>query len=134
MNCTARPRSGCGGAALGRDNVLIIGSGEVARTIAEKIRWSAQLGYNIIGAVNGSPGSFVGDVPIIGTTGQLPELIDQHDIDEVIIALPEASHRELVQLICKCQRGRVSIKIYPDIFAYMAGGITVDELNGMPML
>jgi exopolysaccharide biosynthesis polyprenyl glycosylphosphotransferase len=119
---------------VGSDNVLIIGSGEVARTIAEKIRWSSQLGYNIIGAVNGSPGSMVGDVPIIGTTGQLPELIDQHDIDEVIIALPEASHRELVQLISKCQRGRVSIKVYPDIFAYMSGGLTVDDLNGLPML
>jgi len=119
---------------VGRDNVLIIGSGEVARTIAEKIRWSPQLGYNIVGAVNGAPGAMVGDVPIIGTTGQIPELIDEYEVDEVIIALPEASHRELVQLVSKCQRGKVSIKVYPDIFAYMAGGLTVDDLNGMPML
>jgi exopolysaccharide biosynthesis polyprenyl glycosylphosphotransferase len=121
-------------AGIGRDNVLIIGSGEVARSIAEKIRWSSHLGYNIVGAINGSPGSMVGDVPIIGTTGQLSELIDEYEVDEVIIALPEASHRELVQLISKCQRGRVSIKIYPDIFAYMAGGLGVDDLNGMPLL
>jgi exopolysaccharide biosynthesis polyprenyl glycosylphosphotransferase len=121
-------------AGVGRDNVLIIGSGEVARTIAEKIRWSSHLGYNIVGAVNGAPGQKVGDVPIIGTTGQLPELIDEYEVDEVIIALPEASHRELVQLVSKCQRGRVNIKVYPDIFAYMTGGLTVDDLNGMPML
>lgn len=119
---------------VGRDNVLIIGSGEVARTIAEKIRWSPHLGFNIIGAVNGVPGSSVGDVPIIGTTGQLPEIIDDYEVDEVIIALPEASHRELVQLVSKCQRGKVNIKVYPDIFAYMAGGLTVDDLNGMPLL
>lgn len=119
---------------FGRDNVLIIGSGEVARTIAEKIRWSPHLGYNIVGAVNGRPGESVGDVPIIGTTGQLPEIIDDYGVDEVIIALPDASHRELVQLISKCQRGKVSIKVYPDIFAYMAGGLTVDDLNGMPLL
>ncbi len=121
-------------AGIGRDNVLIIGSGDVARTITEKIRWSSDLGYNIVGAINGSPGSMVGDVPIIGTTGQLPELIDEHEVDEVIIALPEASHRELVQLVSKCQRGKVNIKIYPDIFAYITGGLTVDDLNGMPML
>lgn len=119
---------------LGRDNVLIIGSGEVARTIAGKIRFSSHLGYNIVGAVNGQPGAFVGDVPIIGTTGQLPEIIDDYAVDEVIIALPDASHRELVQLISKCQRGKVSIKVYPDIFAYMAGGLTVDDLDGMPLL
>jgi exopolysaccharide biosynthesis polyprenyl glycosylphosphotransferase len=119
---------------VGRDNVLIIGSGEVAHTITEKIRWSPHLGYNVVGAVNGAPGTSVGDVPIIGTTGQIPEIIDAYEIDEVIIALPEASHRELVQLISKCQRGKVSIKVYPDIFAYMAGSLTVDDLNGMPLL
>ena len=119
---------------VGRDNILIIGSGDVARTIAEKIRWSPNLGYNIVGAVNGEMGGHVGEVPIIGTTQQLPDLIDGYNVDEVIIALPEASRHELVQLVAKCQRGRVSIKVYPDIFAYMAGGVSVDDLNGMPLL
>jgi exopolysaccharide biosynthesis polyprenyl glycosylphosphotransferase len=119
---------------VGRDNVLIIGSGEVALSIIEKIRWSAHLGYNIVGVVNGQPGSKVGEVPIIGTTGQISELIDEHRVDEVIIALPEASHHELVQLVSKCQRGRVNIHVYPDILAYMTGGLTVDDLDGMPLL
>ncbi|MBI5958034.1 MAG: undecaprenyl-phosphate glucose phosphotransferase [Chloroflexi bacterium] len=119
---------------VGRDNVLIIGSGEVALNIIEKIQCSSHLGYNIVGAVNGQPGAKVGNVPIIGTTGQISELIDQHEVDEVIIALPEASHRELVQLVSKCQRGKVNIRVYPDIFAYMTGGLTVDDLDGMPLL
>ncbi len=119
---------------IGRENVLLVGSGEVARTIAEKIRWSPTLGLNIVGAVNGEAVSAVGEVPIIGTTAELPEIIDQYEVDEVIIALPEASRHELVQLVSKCQRGKVDIKVYPDIFAYMAGGLTVDDLNGMPLL
>ncbi len=119
---------------IGRDNVLLVGSGEVARTVAEKIRWSPNLGLNIVGAVNGEAMGAVGEVPIIGTTAELPEIIDQYEVDEVIIALPEASRHELVQLVSKCQRGKVDIKVYPDIFAYMSGGLTVDDLNGMPLL
>jgi exopolysaccharide biosynthesis polyprenyl glycosylphosphotransferase len=119
---------------IGRDNVLLVGSGEVARTIVEKIRWSPNLGLNIVGAVNGEATDAVGEVPIIGTTAELPEIIDRYEVDEVIIALPEASRHELVQLVSKCQRGKVDIKVYPDIFAYMAGGLTVDDLNGMPLL
>ena len=119
---------------VGRDRALIIGSGDVAHTIVNKIINSPHLGYSIVGAVNGAPGSSVAGIPIIGTTGQIPELIDQYEVDEVIIALPEASHRELVELVSKCQRGKVNIKVYPDIFAYMTGGLTVDDLNGMPML
>ncbi len=119
---------------LARDNVLLIGSGEAARAIVERIRWSPHLGYNIVGAINGAADYQVGDIPIIGTTDDLPDAIDRYDVDEVIIALPDASHRELVQLVSKCQRGRVNIKVYPDIFAYITGGLTVDELNGLPML
>jgi exopolysaccharide biosynthesis polyprenyl glycosylphosphotransferase len=61
-------------------------------------------------------------------------LIDNHHVDEVIIALPDASRQDLVKLIAYCQRGRVSVKIYPDLFEYMAGSMTVDELGGMPLL
>jgi exopolysaccharide biosynthesis polyprenyl glycosylphosphotransferase len=119
---------------VGCDNVLIVGSGDVAATIIEQICWSPHLGYRIVGVINGMPGQTIRSVPIIGTTGQLTDMIDAYEVDEVIIALPEASHRELVDLVSKCQRGKVSIKVYPDIFAYMAGGLTVDDLNGMPML
>jgi len=37
-------------------------------------------------------------------------------------------------LVTLCQRGRVDIKIFPDIFAYMAGDLNVDDLGGTPLL
>jgi exopolysaccharide biosynthesis polyprenyl glycosylphosphotransferase len=33
-----------------------------------------------------------------------------------------------------CRRGQVDIKIYPDLFAYMARDLSVDELGGVPLL
>jgi exopolysaccharide biosynthesis polyprenyl glycosylphosphotransferase len=119
---------------LARDRVLVVGSGEVARTIVQQIKQNPQLGYTIAGTVDGEEAVPVAGVPVIGHKAELPHLIDAYYIDEVIIALPDAPHRELVQLISWCQRGRVSIKIYPDVFAYMAGGMSVDELGGMPLL
>jgi exopolysaccharide biosynthesis polyprenyl glycosylphosphotransferase len=52
----------------------------------------------------------------------------------VIIALPDAQRPEIVELINLCQRGRVDIKVYPDMFAYMAGDLNVDDLGGTPLL
>jgi exopolysaccharide biosynthesis polyprenyl glycosylphosphotransferase len=40
----------------------------------------------------------------------------------------------LVDLITLCQRGQVDIKIYPDMFAYMAGDLNVDDLGGTPLI
>jgi exopolysaccharide biosynthesis polyprenyl glycosylphosphotransferase len=122
------------------DNVLIVGSGEAAQTVIQQIQSRPELGYRIVGAVNGQVGTTItvrengASIPVIGTIEQLPTLIDSQRISEVIIALPEASHIELTRLIGLCQRGRVSIKLYPDLFAYMAGGISVDELGTLPLL
>ncbi|HKZ68989.1 MAG TPA: undecaprenyl-phosphate glucose phosphotransferase [Anaerolineales bacterium] len=119
----------------GREQLLIVGTGDVARVVLQKIQWSPYLGYDVVGLVNGeeSPPEVLG-VPVLGRSDDLPELIEKFDVDEVIIALPSASHEELIRLIGLCQRGKVSIKVFPDVFEIMSAGVTVDDLGGLPML
>ena len=119
---------------VGRQRVIIVGTGDVARVVVQKIQWSPYLGYDIIGIVNGpeAPQELLG-VPVLGHADDLPQLIDRHHVDEVIIALPEASHEEMLNWIAMCQRGQVSIKVFPDVFEIMSGGVTVDDMGGLPM-
>ncbi|MBX3080227.1 MAG: undecaprenyl-phosphate glucose phosphotransferase [Anaerolineae bacterium] len=76
----------------------------------------------------------VAGVPVIGRPEDLPNLIDELSVDEVIIALPEASRLDLMQITAWCQRGKANVKIFPDLFAYMQGTMTVDELGGIPLI
>nr|PZN49149.1 MAG: hypothetical protein DIU68_20595 [Chloroflexota bacterium] len=73
-------------------------------------------------------------IPILGSYPELPYLIDAYQIEQVIIAIQDAPRAQLVELVNLCQRGRVDIKIYPDMFAYMAGDLNVDDLGGTPLL
>lgn len=119
-----------------RVNLMILGSGKVAREVTKKIKGSPMLGYNIVGVANGKDdrkGNMLG-IPILGSYPELPALIDAYEIEQVIIAIQDASRAELVELISLCQRGRVDIKVYPDMFAYMAGDLNVDDLGGTPLL
>ncbi|MFO7321905.1 MAG: undecaprenyl-phosphate glucose phosphotransferase [Chloroflexota bacterium] len=119
-----------------RVNLLILGTGKIAREIARKIKGSPMLGYNIVGVVNGKDdkkGNMLG-IPILGSYHELPYLIDAYQIEQVIIAIQDAPRAQLVELVNLCQRGRVDIKIYPDMFAYMAGDLNVDDLGGTPLL
>jgi exopolysaccharide biosynthesis polyprenyl glycosylphosphotransferase len=122
---------------IGRDNLLLVGTGKIARDIAKKINASPELGYNIVGVVVNAKvktrGNVVG-IPVIGIYEDLPTIIDNYAVEQIIIALPDAQRAELVDLITLCQRGRVDIKIYPDMFAYMAGDLNVDDLGGTPLL
>lgn len=122
---------------LGQDRLLIVGTGETAQIILQRIQWQPQLGYITVGVVTANGGNGLPDVhgvPVVGQSEQLPQLIEQYAIDEVIIALPERGHREVVRVISLCQRGRVSIKVFPDVFEFVTSEATIDDLGGLPLL
>lgn len=118
------------------DNLLIIGSGRIAREILNKIKNQPELGYNMVGVITSKDehqGRMLG-VPVVGNFEDIPNVIDMLHVEQVIIALPDAQRNEMVELVTLCQRGKVDIKIFPDLFAYMAGDLNVDDLGGTPLL
>lgn len=122
---------------VGHDRVLIVGVGETGQSILNKIRRSPQLGYKVVGFVTRNPDfalSEVHETLVLGCTDELPELISRHEIDEVIIALPEAEHGEILDLVSKCSRASLSVKVYPDVFQIIASQVSIDDLGGLPLL
>lgn len=119
---------------IGKDRLLVVGTGDVARIIVQRILWSPQLGYELAGVVDGTGITDFHGVPVLGEVEALPELIEEHDVDEVIIATPEEGHREVVRIISYCERGRVSIKVFPDIFQFVTTDAGIDDLGGLPLL
>ena len=121
----------------GRRRVLLVGTGDVARMILQKILWSPELGYDVTGVVetNGQSQPSLLGVPVVGEVSRLSQVIEETQSDEVIIALPEeTSHYEILWLISECERGRVTIRVYPNFFQIMAGPVSIGELGGLPLL
>ena len=122
---------------VGRDRLLIVGAGETGQMLLQKIKGSPQLGYEVIGLVTRNPEFALSEVfgtVVLGCTDELPRLIDDHQIDEVIIALPEATHNEILDLIGKCGRASLSVKVFPDVFQIIASQVTIDDIGGLPLL
>jgi Undecaprenyl-phosphate glucose phosphotransferase len=129
---------------VGRDRALIVGTGDIGHLVLDKIKGSPHLGYEVVGFVrkngngngngHGEPVTEVKGFPVLGCAEDLPQLIDQHQIDEVIIALPEASHGEILDLISKCSKADLSIKVFPDVFQIIANQVSIDDLGGLPLL
>jgi Undecaprenyl-phosphate glucose phosphotransferase len=123
------------GKGIGEEKVLIVGTGEVGQMILQKINHSPGLGYKVSGFVdmNGGPPSVL-DTPVLGKADQIPVIIEKEGIAEVIIALPEATHEDIVTLISMCERGKVGIKVFPDVFQIMAKEVSIGDLGGLPLL
>ncbi len=119
----------------GTVRVLIVGTGEVGRMVLQKIQHAPGLGYQAVGFVDGPDGpQHILGVPVLGEKEDLPSIIDDYAVDEVIIALPEAPHEEVLTIISLCERGKVSIKVYPDVFQIIARDIGIGDLGGLPLL
>ncbi len=120
----------------GRDRVLIVGTGDVGRMVHQKIQSNPGLGYEVTGFVttNGSGGEVPLGAEILGDAGQLAPLINEHQVDEVIIALPEATHQDILMLLSECERGQVTIKVFPDVFQIMASPVGIGDLGGLPLV
>jgi exopolysaccharide biosynthesis polyprenyl glycosylphosphotransferase len=119
----------------GRDleRVLIVGDGEPAQLVEAKIRSAPELGYRIAGFIgNGSPNAKV--EPILGGLKDIPEIVRDQSVGEVIIAWAGISHHELIDIVTGCTRLRVDIKIFPDIFELMAREVETSELTGLPLM
>ena len=121
----------------GHRRVLVLGTGDIAQMILQKILWTSELGYDVVGVVSNEAdetGALL-NVPVVGDISRLGQIIEEYAAEEVIIALPEeTTHQEILWLIAECERGRVTIRVYPDLFQIMAGPVNIGELGGLPLL
>jgi exopolysaccharide biosynthesis polyprenyl glycosylphosphotransferase len=118
------------------DRLLIVGTGDVGRMILQKVRQMPRLGYRVVGFIDGNcpPGHEIMGVPVLGGIDDLPDVICNYEIEEVIIGRPELPNQELLAIVARCERGQVGIKVFPDLFQIIATEMSIGDLGGLPLL
>ena len=122
---------------LGAQRAIIVGAGEVGRTVMRTVVARPELGFRIVGFVDDNPDkgrSKIGRFDGLGAVNALPGLIEEHGIDEVIITLPWMYHRKIMGVVRACRRRNVSVHIVPDLFQLSLSQVGVDDLDGIPLV
>jgi exopolysaccharide biosynthesis polyprenyl glycosylphosphotransferase len=122
---------------LGVDRVLVVGGGEVGRAVMRNTVAEETLGYHVVGFVDDDPdkgSTDIGRFRALGETSNLPRLIKELAVDEVIITLPWMYHRKIVSIIAQCEREKVRVRIVPDIFQMTLSHLHIEDLAGIPMI
>jgi Undecaprenyl-phosphate glucose phosphotransferase len=71
---------------------------------------------------------------VLGRINDIPDLIASEQVNEVIVAMPEATHYEILKIVNKCDRAKASVKVFPDVFQIMATEVSIGDLGGLPLL
>lgn len=117
-------------------HIVIIGAGQTGMTFANKIKSDPHLGYNIVGFVDDYVAcDRIEDIPVLGKTKDVVDILEEHRLDEVVIALSTNSYQKINKLIDVCEYQGVKTQVVPDYFHLIQGAKPAfDELDGIPLI
>ena len=122
---------------IGVQRALIVGAGEIGRTVMRNLMAQPELGYEVVGFVDDAPEKShtdMGRLKALGDTANIPAVVAEHAIDEVIITLPWISHRKTMRVMAQCERQNVRVKLVPDMLQISISQVELEVLNGIPMI
>ena len=122
---------------VGVDRLLIVGVGEVGRTVMRTIVARPELGYRIVGFLDDNPEkgeTDIGPFKALGGLDKLMGVLQCEHVTEVVIALPWSNYRRILSLITQCERAGVRARLVPDIFQLTLSRVDVDDLGGIPLI
>jgi Undecaprenyl-phosphate glucose phosphotransferase len=117
-----------------QSNVLIVGTGRVARKTARALKSAGWMGLNNCGFVEDNPGRWAGDLAVLGTTANLPELVEQHRVEHVFIALPLNRHAEARRVFDVLAQSLVEVRLVLDVPNLAGLSLTTTNLDGLPVI
>jgi FlaA1/EpsC-like NDP-sugar epimerase len=116
-----------------RTRTVIVGTGEPGVALAGHIWRTAASRAQVVGFISQSPeevGRHIEGAPVLGVVQDLEDLIAQHGIDQVIIAMPQAGREEMDWIWRTSIRASAEVKVMPDLGEYLAeGAIKLRELQ-----
>ncbi len=122
---------------VGIKRVVIVGAGEIGRTVMRTIVARPDLGYRVVGFVDDNPEkgyTDIGRFKALGPLDNLPAILDEERPDEVIITLPWMYHRKIMGIVRECERRGVRPRIVPDLFQMSLTQVNVEDLGGVPLI
>ncbi len=115
-------------------HALIVGTGRVARKTAWALRHASWMGIKTLGFVEDQPSRWTGDLDILGTTAELPRLIERYRVGHVFIALPLSRYHDARRVFDVLSQTLVEVRLVADVPGLAGVSLTTSNLDGLPLV
>jgi Undecaprenyl-phosphate glucose phosphotransferase len=124
-------------AGIGLKRVLIAGSGDLGRIVADKVLEHRELGFKVVGFVDDrAAGDHIGyrGIPLLGMLADAEDVIRQEHIDHLYVALPLEEHVKMLGLVEATSKEGVDVHVVPDLLQFIALRARLENLDGVPII
>lgn len=117
---------------LKRKSALVVGAGRLGATLAKEVSGRADSALEIRGFIDDDVykqrGSVSG-IKVVGTTHDLPRLVDEFAVEEVVIAFDDSRGKDIRRIMEICGDIPVKAQIVPSLNEIAQGRVSVNRLR-----
>lgn len=111
---------------------LIIGAGRAGAMMAKEILARPDIGRTLVGFIDDNAakrGQRIANTIILGSTADLPRLVEQHRIDEVVIAIAGATGPDIRRINLAVKDAGLVAQIIPGLYELVDGSVNLSRLR-----
>ncbi len=120
---------------VNQSHALIVGTGRLARRTVQTLRAVNWSGIQPVGYVEDeSHRNTGGDLPILGSIADLPELVEKHHIEHVFVSLPLNRYADARRVFTALSQTVVDVRLIADLPAMAGMTFTTTQIHGMTVV
>lgn len=112
--------------------ILIVGAGEAGRMLARELQTRAADRYTLVGFVDDDArlgGREFDGVTVLGVGDDLPRLVSETGVEEVIISVPSAGREFVRRVVGLCRDAGVPFRIVPGLLEIIGGPVRLEQIR-----
>ena len=118
-------------------SVVIVGAGRLGQKLADRIEENPWTGFRAIGYVDPRAerqGRTFHGARVLGGLDDLPDIVEQREVDQVFVALPFKLQEHLPAVLDSLAELHVDVRVVPDTISFVTMRGSVDDFAGMPII
>ena len=121
----------------GKVRTLLVGAGKAGAMALRELQTSERSLNDVVCIVDDDfikRGIFLRNIKICGACSDIPAIVKQYKIDEIILAIPTATPEQRRRIVSICQQTRCRLKTLPGLFQLANGDISVQKIRSVDVL
>ena len=112
--------------------VMVVGAGDAGVMVIKEYR--NHYGLNSIPVVfiddnKSKQGLVIGGIHVAGTRKDIPRIVEKYSIDEIVIAIPSASKKDIAEIVGISKKTKAKLKILPGIYELIDGVVSINSIR-----
>lgn len=113
-------------------HAMIIGAGDAGEKLTKEILHSSHIFKEVKCFIDDDSSKWnrsIHNIPVVGGRDAILDAVKKYDIQEILIAMPSVSRKEMAEILNICKQTKCQLKKLPGMYQFVNGDITISKLK-----